>query len=542
MHTEVFDNIDLLVKMSDSKSNIDDLNTELLSLKRQIENKKEEIEDLNNLINDSRYFDASLELVDKNIEISLKNKIKRLNKKIKGIKNTIEQLEETEKSMHENITDLTNKLNKNESYVETLRVKADSTSNNKYYQNLLDKELDDVKSLNKELDNKNAKYQDILKELELNNQAYDEITNLLENEKSRLNDILDNLNNPNSYIDEDLKNSDQNKLDNLNEDLTILEKRKVELLTDAVMIGASAKDLIINNDNSEALNKIKELVTIVKSKPYMDISDINILDEELEKKEAQRVELANIIDNKNYNELNSGVINDRIEYVKEEIEKSNKLIETYQNKITDIDNFVNDTLGNFITKLEEEIKNKEIAIEKFSNMLKDKNKSLKTLNNINNTKIKYEKEKKILDNILSSYKDDLVNKIDKTNKLNNSIINIQKDIESKNKEIEELNKLALVNFKDKDFMEEENDKEKLKALNEEIRQIKNRQEFRKMPEQIYDEIEMMLDSFKTVPLREEKNKDLNNLELDIENNENNRIKVVNMIPVETVKNEETGGI
>ena len=63
-------------------------------------------------------------------------------------------------------------------------------------------------------------------------------------------------------------------------------------------------------------------------------------------------------------------------------------------------------------------------------------------------------------------------------------------------------------------MEEENDKEKLKALNEEIRQIKNRQEFRKMPEQIYDEIEMMLDSFKTVPLREEKNKDLNNLEVD----------------------------
>ena len=56
-------------------------------------------------------------------------------------------------------------------------------------------------------------------------------------------------------------------------------------------------------------------------------------------------------------------------------------------------------------------------------------------------------------------------------------------------------------------MEEENDKEKLKALNEEIRQIKNRQEFRKMPEQIYDEIEMMLDSFKTVPLREEKNEE-----------------------------------
>lgn len=286
MHTEVFNNIDILMNMANSPLNVEEINMELASLKRQIKNKQNEIDDLKSLMTESRYFNASNELVDKNIEISLKNKITRLNRRIKEIKFSLEESKNNEKKLHTEISTLKEKLAKNENYLETLRVKANSATNNNYYQNLLDKEQKSVEELNKELSEKSKMYESALKELELNNQAFNELSSKLDTEKTRLNDVLDNLENPNAYIDEDLKARDEEKLATLNSELEQLEKRKVELLTDSNMIGADAKELIIENDIYEALNKIKELVTIVKSKPYMDISSSSILEEELEKKKV----------------------------------------------------------------------------------------------------------------------------------------------------------------------------------------------------------------------------------------------------------------
>ena len=60
MHTEVFNNIDTLISMADSPLNIDEINTELITLRRQINNKKNEIEDLKSLMTESRYFNASI--------------------------------------------------------------------------------------------------------------------------------------------------------------------------------------------------------------------------------------------------------------------------------------------------------------------------------------------------------------------------------------------------------------------------------------------------------------------------------------------------
>ena len=120
MNTEIFNNIDTLISMADSPLNIDEINTELISLKRLINNKKNEIEDLKSLMVESRYFNASNELVDKNIEISLKNKINRLNRKIKDLKNTIDDIKNREKSVHDDIAILKEKLTLNSNYVKTL--------------------------------------------------------------------------------------------------------------------------------------------------------------------------------------------------------------------------------------------------------------------------------------------------------------------------------------------------------------------------------------------------------------------------------------
>lgn len=556
MHTEVFNNIDILMNMANSPLNVEEINMELASLKRQIKNKQNEIDDLKSLMTESRYFNASNELVDKNIEISLKNKITRLNRRIKEIKFSLEESKNNEKNLHTEISTLKEKLAKNENYLETLRVKSKSATNNNYYQNLLDKEQKSVEELNKELSEKNKMYESTLKELELNNQAFNELSSKLDTEKTRLNDILDNLENPNAYIDEDLKARDEEKLTTLNSELEQLEKRKVELLTDSNMIGADAKELIIENDIYEALNKIKELVTIVKSKPYMDISSSSILEEELEKKESLRVELSTLIDNKKYDEIDTDIVTKRIDYLKSEITENNQTIEKYQNEINNIDKFVNDKLGVFVTELENTILRLEKSINECRTILKDKNKTARSKMNLESTITKKEKEKEIQNEILESYKQDLLSKIAQTNTLASLIDTLNNTNNLYTKELENLNKVALLDFKTKDLAEEENDKEQLKQINEEIKNIKNRQKFDKTPDEIFDQIDMILGSEKNI-IKEEKNEEVvNGLEIDslFSNNEteketektiteekepNKRLKVIEIIPVETIKNDST---
>ncbi len=530
MHTEIFNNIDILMSMANSSLNIDEINTELITLGKNIKNKRNEIEDLKSLMTDSRYFNASNELVDKNIEISLKNKINRLNRKIKIIKETLEEIKSREKRVHEDIDSLKNKLSLNEDYINTLEHKVKSSTTNNYYSSLLEKEKENMKDLNKELENKNNIYNDILKELELNNQAYKEMTDNLSTEKTRLNDILSNLENPNAYIDEDLRKSDNDKLADLNEELDKLEQRKLELLTDANMIGADAKELIINNDVTAALNKIKELVSIVKKQPFMDITSPSILDEELEKKESMREELSTLIDNKNYAETKSDAISKRINYINKTITENEQNIAKYQNDIGAIDEFVNNSLSTQITDLENELLALEKSLTDYHNLLKDQNKTLRARANLESTISKKEKEKEILNNILFAYKDNLLTKISNTNKIEEYINSLKNENEELTTELNKLSKLSMLDLNTKDLANEEEDKEKLKKLNEEIKAIKKRQKFTKTADEIYDEIDMALASINSsIPSENKPSK-----------KEPEKIKVIEIIPVETIK-AETGG-
>lgn len=511
MHTEVFNNIDTLIEMAGaSAKNMDEVNAELITLKRQIRNKTNEIEDFKSILSDARYFNASDELVDKNIEISLKNKIARLKRKIKEIDSNGNTLNSNEESLHEEINSLKKKLNKNEKYVQVLEVKASNNSDNSYYINMLETEKNNVLELRSVLDNKNKEYEDILKELELNNQAKKELEVKLSNEEVRLSDILDNLSNPNAYIDEELKKNDEEKLATLEKDLVALEKRELELVTDASVIGADAKELIAINDIEGAILKIKELVTIVKAKPYMDINNVEILDEELEKKESLRIELAGLIDSKNYEGINSDTIKERINYLNTEIENNNETLAKIKNEISDIDEVISNVLGKKISDLETEIINGEKIVQDYKDLLKLKDNAPKTRTNLEQAIAKKQKEIQVLDNILAAYKDDLLNKINDTNKLNERIKEKENNNSKYLKEQEELQKVTLINFQTKDLVEEEKDKEDLRKLNEEIKQIKIRKQYEKSPNEIYDQIEMALASMKPVPsLREEKNKNLN---------------------------------
>ncbi len=221
-----------------------------------------------------------------------------------------------------------------------------------------------------------------------------------------------------------------------------------------------------------------------------------------------------------------------------------------------IDKFVNDKLGVFVTELENTILRLEKSINECRTILKDKNKTARSKMNLESTITKKEKEKEIQNEILESYKQDLLSKIAQTNTLASLIDTLNNTNNLYTKELENLNKVALLDFKTKDLAEEENDKEQLKQINEEIKNIKNRQKFDKTPDEIFDQIDMILGSEKSMA-KEEKNEEVvNGLEIDslFSNNEteketektiieekepNKRLKVIEIIPVETIKNDST---
>ena len=538
MHTEIFNQIDLLVSMAGSTLNPLDIESELIAINKDIQDKKQEIQDLKSIMNDARYFNASSELVDKNIEVSLKAKISRLNRKVKDIHAKLDDKKEEEEKLHNDVTSLKAKLEENKKYVNTLESKTNTSS---LFQEIITNEKNHVQALEEELKGKSERYESVLRELELNHQALSEITLKRDSEEARLKDILDDLNNPNAYIDEDLKMHDEERLNSLSKSLEDLQNKKLEYLTDPNMIGADAKELIVNEDYTEALNKIKELLAIVKAKPYMDVTNLSVLDEELEKKENERRELSSLIDSKNYAEMNRDTITKRIGYAQEEVEKEKNEISNYQASMQDIDQNVIANLSALIKDLESEIVKVTKEIEEYSLMVKDNSRSRKTKLNLENAKLKKEKEKEVMEMVLANYKKDLLFQVNVTSTMAKIIEKFNHNIEKYKQEITELQRLAEINSTSKDFVLEEQDKEKLRSINEEIKQIKNRKNFTRTPDEIYDEIEMFLANQTTSsasPKQEEKKEVIEPVIDDLFTDtleSQPRIKVVEMIPAQTVQ-------
>ncbi|MDE5539206.1 MAG: hypothetical protein K2J20_01825, partial [Bacilli bacterium] len=143
--------------------------------------------------------------------------------------------------------------------------------------------------------------------------------------------------------------------------------------------------------------------------------------------------------------------------------------------------------------------------------------------------------------------EDLLAKIERTSILNSIITTLEENITKYTKELENLKKISMLELVTKDLIDEEHDKEKLKEVTEEIKAIKNRQKFDKTPDEIYDQIDMQLASFKS-DFKEPVVKDLDMdnlfeveeiLHQEEKKIEPERLKVIDMIPVETVRETST---
>lgn len=502
MQTGVLKKIDLLVEMAESTANADTLKAELKEVEIEIDELKEELVVLRESREGDKYFKISEKQVDENIKVSLEAKIRKQEKAIKKLQKEIDSVVSEEASIHERIAKLKEEIRLSSEYIEELKKRLNTIeepSTKSYYEELLKNENEKIETLNYDLADFEKKDRETLDSLNYLNQAMEEMNVKLESDKARLAETKANLGGQSSYLDDELKENDDKRMQELQKKISDLEKRRLEIITDPAIIANEAKELIVNDEKVSGLSKIQELVTIVKSKPYMDIPSSNeltaMLQEEEEGATTARDEFASLIDTKNYSSGDTEVIEERIAFLNAEINTLKEKINEAKKEIAEIDNqkfkelveHLNNTMATY-NQLQEELGEYKIIIETENDDKTPKRRAILAA-----AFDRKQKELEDVENIIEHYKKDqkvLVNKAYVLEQEN--IKKYESEIAAKEQEIREMEFLLENVSKAKDVLAIENDKQKLKDLDAAVKNIKHRQKYSQTPSEIYDEIEIFL--------------------------------------------------
>lgn len=499
MQADILKNIDVLADMADSTDNIETLEAEIKEIEKRSSKLKKELDFYDDVLPEEKYYRASERLVDENLKASLETKIKKQEQALADLNSELTSDLKTETELHEHQEELAAKISEITEYIKVLKSRETMP-----YQSLLKEQEKLLADLTSELEETKKKYTEITNKIDILNLAKAERDEKLKHEKEKLSDTKACLINPASYIDYDMKKIDDARVEEIKDELLKLDKRRLEILTDPAMIAKDAKDLILDDDRTSALAKIKELVTIAKTKPFMDIPNgselTNILQDELTAASEKRDEFAAVIENKDYMGSSNMVVADRIEFLNHKIDSLKAEISTLEEKVQKIDA---EDLKELIAA-KEKVQNHKEELEQqiivYEDMLSgdDSDKSPKRKAILNSALIRKQEELTIVSAILEAYLKDEQSMVMKTNTLlEKEIIQLNDEIAKIKKEITELNKLNLGASKIKDVLAIENDKKKLKELDDKVKDIQHRQKYDRTPSEIFDEIEIYFGTLDT---------------------------------------------
>lgn len=511
MHSELLAKVDLLIDMSGSQGNSDLLKEELKEIDKRINTIKLEIETISSF-GDEKYINNSERLLDESVKNNLELQIKKRRASLTDLKKNIDELVNKKDLLSIKADALQKELVNLEQFIEMLKEKLNVSQEgtevyNSYKESINDNNITFLEKKAK-LEVVEASLGQISNELEYLYLADQEMNEKLESSEEKLKGVIQVLSSNKAYIDEMLKKADILHLEELNQEFTTLEKRKIEIITDPGIIGADAKALIIEDDLISAILKIKELVTIIKSKPYMDIeSSANleaILSEAHTKAIHDRDEFAGILENKSYESYNNIVVENRLSHLNTILIKINEKKNSILNDIETLDTIdiriVQDELAT-ARAIEQKLENDIIEYEKI--IEEDENRTPKKKAILNTALNAKREEYKIISEVTASYELELSNLIKSSiSMMNDDLEGIVEQIDFINNEIRKLQTILSNQNKNKDVLAIERDKEELKKLSENVTLIEHRLKFDKTPNEILDEIEIMLGSIVNLSLQE----------------------------------------
>ncbi len=508
MYQNIIKKINLLIEMSNSTNTYETLCEELEVLTKEISSSQKKWNDAQTLKNDSKYIKASDRLIDENIKISLENKVKKYQNQMELCVEEIEQVSKEEEEYHEIIEKIKGELESLTRFLNSLELKtktvgAKDKSSYEFYQSLIEETSKEIEDLNDRLKAKQEAYDIVKKRLESYGTERVELESKIKREQEKLDETTDFLANLDNYVDIKMKQEDEKRNEQLSKDIEALERRKLEIITDPVYIGHEAIEFVKEDDVTSALEKVKELVTILETMPYMNYHS-DELEGLLEEAKAKRDEFENLIEGKDYNTHNKSFITNRIDYLQDKLHKKEIKREQLEAVIREIDIDVVKELMKHITELHKTKDELQCNIENYKQVIK-LNEDFKTPRRKAKLKAAWNEkneELRFLETLLNRYEQELEKTVMESKDLEeNNLMHLHDEIQQIEFEIKELNKMTETTDNVQDILAIERDKTELKNLSDNVEIIIARQQYQKTPMEIFDEIEFALKS-KEEPVKE----------------------------------------
>lgn len=501
MVENVIQKINLLMSMAGSNNTSEALQDEAEEITKEIIRLEKQLEQLKASMVNTKYMKASERIIDENIKIGLENKIAKFQDQLSLCVEEIANVAKEEEEYHAVVESLETDLNSLQRFIDSLNLKAKTIgskdkSSYSLYQTLIENATNEITGVEKELKEKKAAYEQVKKRLESYGERRADLENKIKAEQAKLAETNVFLANPENYMDYKEKQEDEAKVEQLSKEIEKLERRKLEIITDPVYIGSDAIELVKNEDKNGALEKIKELVTIVETKPYMNYK-YNDLVELLEEAKVKRDEFASQIEGKEYLARDNNVAYQRLEYLNKKLEKLTKTKETMEAEIKQIDTQEVKDLMAVVTELHHFKEKLHKDIEAYKEVI-DENEDYKTPRKQASLKSAFKQkceELAFIDDLWKKYEKEMENTISKSKELEEKELSKLLE-EIRNIEAERKTLQNIINEENNpiDILAMEKDRAELKQLSDEVEKIVNRQKYKKMPSEIYDEIELVLKS------------------------------------------------
>lgn len=493
---KIFWNLEVLVKMSRSKNDGPSLRIEELEIETKIKNYNQEIEEIQSISEEENY-DTSAEMADRNIEIITKKQVQVLRNELKEKNRELNDLKKEEKILYEKTNLLRENKISQEKYIESMQERVGELVNIDVldrYNGLIAETTEKINQLSDELEEESSAYNQVQEDIITLTEKVKKLEEEIAKKKELLAETQAHLENKENYIDKSKKEKNNKKIADLEGKIKKLNNRLEVLRKDSRYLETKIKD-IINNKESKKKTKpyLVELINQVVSIPYINVPTDNLLEEELLRATQARDSFANEIDQKTYNILEADTPEKlRIEFLTERIAKWREQLEKYNREIAEVDNdeqFNYERKEKILNVMISSMKNDVIEFERAYEDIPDSNIGAKA-----SLKAALDEKKEDLieaEKIATLFRKDEAEDIaTATRTIKYECDQINKNIAQANDEIQKItNRLTSKKSGLIDISSRNKDKDVLKELAQIVIDIKHRRQFPETPIEIVNRLE-----------------------------------------------------
>ena len=496
---KVFWNLDVLVKMSRSKSDGPSLRVEEEEIETKLKSYNQEIDDINS-ISEEEIYDTSAEMADRNIEIITKKQLQSLKNELKEKNKELANLKDEEKLLYDQTTLLRNNKDSQEKYLLSMQERISTTTDTEivnHYNMLITETTENINKLNDELNSQSGNYDEIQQQIIDYTEAIKILEEKIDKKKKILAETQASLENRENYIDKVKKEKNNKRIAELESKKKALNIRLEEIKKDPKYLESKIKEII---NNKEDLSKTRpyliNLLNQVIRIPYINVPINNALEEELLRATQARDSFANEIDQKTYNILEANTPEKvRTEFLNERITKWQEDLNQLNNKILLVDK---DSEFNYNAK-------DKIIAEMIATMKKDYSEFQRAYDETPDTSIgakarlkasldEKKEDIKEAEKIATSFKNDEAEDIENATRIiKYECENLRDKIKEAEEEINRLkNRLTSKKSGLIDIASKNKDKDVLKELAQIVIDIKHRRQFPEAPIDIINRLEEYL--------------------------------------------------